>query len=80
MFGLLILITRNDIVLAALLVFLVGCLVLAVVIWVAKLIIAMLPLPPEVAQIALVILGLIGLVIVILLAVRALQGQQVLNL
>ncbi len=66
--------------LSALLVFLVGCLVLAVVIYVAKLIINMLTLPAEVAQIALIILGLIGLVIVVILAVRAMQGQPVLKL
>ena len=42
----------------ALLVFLVGCLILAVVIYVLNLVIAMLVLPPAVAHIALIIIGL----------------------
>jgi uncharacterized membrane protein len=51
----------------ALLAFLVGCLVLAVVIYVAKLIIDMLDLPAQVKQIALIILGLIGLIFILIL-------------
>lgn len=58
----------------ALLVFLVGCLVLAVVLYVAKLILGMLELPPPVAQIALIIIGLIGLVVLIMLCLNVARG------
>ena len=58
----------------ALLVFLVGCLILAVVIYVLNLVIAMLVLPPAVAHIALIIIGLIGLVMLVYLAVRVFYG------
>jgi Na+/phosphate symporter len=58
----------------ALLVFLIGCLVLAVVIYVLNLVLDMLTLPPQVKQIALIIIGLIGLVIVLILAVNVFRG------
>ena len=64
-------------VLYALLAFLVGCLILAVVIYVVKLIIDMLELPAPVKQIALIIIGLIGLIVVILLAVQVFNGGPV---
>lgn len=60
--------------LGALLVFLAGCLILAVVLYVFKLILGVLELPPPVAQIALLIIGLIGLVVLIFLALRVLDG------
>lgn len=60
--------------LGALLVFLIGCLVLAVVIYVLNLILDMLTLPPQVKQIGLIIIGLIGFVIVIILAVNVFSG------
>ncbi|MES2342334.1 MAG: hypothetical protein V4597_11695 [Pseudomonadota bacterium] len=60
--------------LTALLVFLVGALVLAVVIYIAKLLLAMFELPPPIQQIALLILGLIGLVLLIILCVHAFNG------
>lgn len=58
----------------ALLVFLVGCLVLAVVIYVVHLILDMITLPPQVKQIALIIIGLIVLVIVLMLAINVYRG------
>ena len=58
----------------ALLIFLVGCLVLVVVIYVAKLVMAQLELPPPVAQIALLVIGLIGLLVLIALCYTAFQG------
>ena len=63
--------------LTALLYFLIGCLVLAVVIYVLKLVLDMLTLPDQVKQIGLVIVGLIGLVIVLILAVNVFQGGVV---
>ena len=60
--------------LAALLVFLVGCLILAVVLYVVKLVMDMLTLPDAVRQIALIIVGLIALVVLIMLAVQVFQG------
>lgn len=60
--------------LSGLLTFLVGCLVLAVVLYVVHLLMGMIDLPPNVKQIALVIVGLIALVILVMLAVRAFQG------
>ena len=60
--------------LTALLVFLVGCLVLAVVVYVLHLILDMLSLPPPVRQIALLIIGLIGLVVLLILAAQVFQG------
>lgn len=64
--------------LAALLTFLVGCLVLAVVLYVVNLVMGMITLPEPIKQIALIIIGLIGLVILIMLAVNAFQGGNVL--
>lgn len=58
----------------ALITFLVGCLVLAVVIWVVDLVLALLPLPPAVAQIALIIFGLVGLLCLVGLALRVYRG------
>jgi hypothetical protein len=63
--------------LTALLTFLIGCLVLAGVIYVIHLMLGMLTLPPEMRQIALVIVGLIGLVVLIILAVNVFQGGGV---
>lgn len=60
--------------LSGLLVFLVGCLVLAVILYVAKMILDILSLPAPVNQIALLILGLIGLLVLIMLALRAFGG------
>lgn len=60
--------------LSGLLVFLIGCLVLAVILYVAKLILDMLSLPAPVNQIALLILALIGLLVLITLALRAFGG------
>jgi hypothetical protein len=60
--------------LGALLIFLIGCLVLAVVLYVFNLILGMLTLPDQIKQIALLIIGLIGLVILIMLAVNAFHG------
>jgi uncharacterized membrane protein YuzA (DUF378 family) len=54
----------------AVLVFLVGCLVLAIVLYVANLIIAMLTLPAAIAQIAMILVGLIGLLCLIYLCVN----------
>lgn len=58
----------------SLLVFLIGCLILACVLYVCHLIIGMLELPPPVRQIALIIIGLIGLVILLILATGAFGG------
>lgn len=60
--------------LSALLIFLIGCLVLAVVIYVFHLVLGMLTLPEPVKQIALIIVGLIGLVILLILAVNVYNG------
>lgn len=60
--------------LAALLTFLIGCLVLAVVLYVVHLVMGMIDLPPNVRQIALLIVGLIALVVLIMLAVNVFQG------
>ncbi len=51
--------------LAGLLYFLVGCLILVVVIYVARLVIDMLGLPEPVKQIALIIIGLVCLIIIL---------------
>ena len=58
----------------ALLVFLIGVLVLAVVIYVFNMIVNMLTLPAEVKQIALLIIGLIGLIFLILITIHAFQS------
>lgn len=60
--------------LTGLVVFLVGALILGVVIYIAKLILDMLTLPPQIRQIALLIFGLIGLILLIILVVRAFGG------
>lgn len=60
--------------LAALLTFLVGCLVLACVLYVVSLVMAMITLPDQIKQIALIIVGLIGLVVLLMLAVNVFQG------
>lgn len=61
----------------ALLVFLIGCLVLAVVVYVLHLVLDMVTLPPQVKQIALIIIGLIVLVIVLMLAIGVYRGGGV---
>jgi hypothetical protein len=55
--------------LAALLTFLVGCLILAVVLYVVSLVMGMITLPAPIKEIALIIVGLIGLVVLIMLAI-----------
>jgi hypothetical protein len=60
--------------LSGLLVFLVGVLVLAVVVYVCHLVIDMLSLPANVKQIALIVIGLIGLVVLVILAIQAWGG------
>lgn len=62
---------------AGLLTFLVGALVLAVVIYVFRLVLNMLGLPAEVNQIALLIVSLILLVLLIWLTIQAVQGGGV---
>lgn len=61
----------------SLLVFLIGCLILAVIIYIARLILGMLALPDPVNKIALLIVGLIGLVILLGLATGAMGGGVV---
>ena len=51
--------------------FLLGCLVLVVVLYIAKVVMEMIPLPAQVKQIAYLILGLIALLVLINLAMRA---------
>ncbi len=58
----------------ALIVFLVGCLALVVIIYVAKLVLVQLELPAPVNQIALLILGLIGLIVLIILVIAVYNG------
>ncbi len=58
----------------ALLVFAVGCLILAIVVYIFKLILGMLDLPGEVKQIVLLIVSLIALIFLILLTVHAFQS------
>lgn len=55
-------------------VFAVGCLALAIVVWLAQLVIGMLALPAPISQIALIVLGIIGLVLLIMAAVWAFQN------
>lgn len=62
---------------SALLTFLVGCLVLACVVYVVSLVMGMLTLPDPVKQIALIIVGLIGLVMLIGMAVSVYNGAGV---
>ena len=63
--------------LSALLVFLIGALVLAVVVYVCNLVLNMLTLPDQIKQIALIIIGLIGLVLLLILAIGVYNGQGV---
>lgn len=60
--------------LGALLTFLVGCLVLAIVLYVVSLVMGMITLPDNIKQIALIIIGLIGLIVLIILAVNVFNG------
>lgn len=57
---------------AALLTFLVGALVLIVVVYIAKLVLDALPLPDNLRQIALLIVGLIGVLLLVVLMVQLL--------
>ena len=60
--------------LGGLLTFLLGCLILAVVLYVVHLVIGMLDLPGNVKQIATVIIALIGLIVLIILAINVFGG------
>ncbi len=60
--------------LGGLLTFLVGCLVLAVILYVVNLVMGLIELPAQIKQIALIIIGLIALVLLIYLAIAAMQG------
>lgn len=62
--------------LGGLLVFLVGALVVAVVIYVVKLLVDMIELPEPIKRIGLLIIGLILLVIVIMLAINVASGGE----
>jgi hypothetical protein len=62
----------------ALVIFLVGCLVVVVVVYVLHLVLDQLTLPPNVKQIALAIIALIGLIVVVILALGVFRGQVVL--
>ncbi len=57
-----------------LLVFLVGCLVLAVILYAFNLVLGMISLPEQLKQLALLIVGLICLLLLIMLAIRAATG------
>ena len=61
-------------VLWALIFFLVGCLVLVVIIYVAKLVLVQLELPDPVNKIALLIIGLIGLIALFILVIAVYNG------
>jgi threonine/homoserine/homoserine lactone efflux protein len=63
--------------LGGLLTFLIGCLVLAVVLYVFNLVLGMITLPGNVKQIALIIVGLIGLLLLVYLAVGAFRAGPV---
>lgn len=63
--------------LAALLVFLFGALVLIVVLYVCQLVIARMKLPDDVQQIALAIIGLLGLIALLILVVNVFNGDIV---
>ncbi len=56
--------------LGALIVFLLGCLALVVVLYVAKIVLVMCELPPPVQQIAMLVIGLIGLAFLIMLCLE----------
>jgi hypothetical protein len=58
--------------LQALIVFLVGCLILAVVIWVFNLIMGMIDLPAQIKQIATIIVSLVLLLVLILITLHSL--------
>jgi predicted transporter len=62
--------------LAALLYFLLGALVLLIVLYVARLVLAQMELPPNVRQIALLIIGLVGLILLLTLVLN-LAGSPV---
>ncbi len=59
---------------SGLLFFLIGCLVLVIVLYVAKLVLDQLELPPPVRQIVMLILALVGLVILVWLLLGAFGG------
>jgi hypothetical protein len=58
----------------ALLVFLIGCLVLAVVLYVVSLVMGMITLPDPIKQIAMIVIGLIGFICLIMLAMNVFRG------
>lgn len=60
--------------LTALLVFLVGALVLAVIMYVVHMLIGMMHLPPEIVKIALLIFALVCLIILIIMVVAVYRG------
>jgi hypothetical protein len=60
--------------LGAIITFLVGILILLLVLWVARLVIAQLGLPAPMQQIALAIVGVIGLVILLYLLLGVFNG------
>jgi hypothetical protein len=66
--------------LGGLLTFLLGCLVLAVVLYVVHLVVGMLDLPPNVKQIATIIIALIGLIVLVVLAINVFSGGVVVRL
>lgn len=55
-------------------VFAVGCLCLAIVIWLATLVIGMLQLPQTITQIAMIVLGIVGLIALFAAAVWAFRN------
>lgn len=55
-------------------VFLIGCLLLAIVLYIADLIIGLLVLPPGVGHIAQIVIGLLGLLCLVYLCVNAFRG------
>lgn len=61
----------------ALLTFLIGCLILAVVLYVINLVLGLITLPSQVKEIALIIFGLIGLVILVMLSINVFRGASV---
>lgn len=62
--------------LMGLLVFLIGCLVIAVIVYVFHLVLDMLSLPPPIKQIALIIVALIALVCLLILVVHVMSGGE----
>lgn len=61
-------------ILKAVLLFLVGCLVLAVVVYICHLVIGFLALPAAIAQIAVLVVGLGGLIVLFVLAYNVYIG------